>query len=195
MIFHFGLFPGKNLWKLLQCTKHHFWPILPIWGQNRIFLKVLFLKFYFLKKYWLSIIVQNFKNTNKQITISTGFKQLHGSRDTTTDKHEFIGPLQLKPGIQELRMIEINLCRITRKILLKCFLIFFLVNADWFMVTDWLSKNFWCQGEKSWKLSSINKNLIWHWKKFSEWYILTLQLYSMQKLLSLQRDLNNWLQM
>ena len=42
------------------------------------------------------------KKTSKQIPINTCFGWKHGSTGTKTDKHEFIGPFQLRPGVQEL---------------------------------------------------------------------------------------------
>ena len=59
MIVSLRLFPGKTNDKIFQKIekKHHFWPNLPIFGQNRIFLKILFLPVFLI----LNIIVPNLK--------------------------------------------------------------------------------------------------------------------------------------
>ena len=65
----------------------YFGPILPIFGQNRIFLKILFLA------YQLFLILTQypcpkFKKTNKQIPINTGFRWMNRCTHTKTDKHQ-----------------------------------------------------------------------------------------------------------
>ena len=90
MTFNFRLLPGETDPKIFQCKKHHFWPILLIFGQKQnskfCFYDCLFLI--------LSVIVPSLKK------LIGGFQATLGS-DGRTDKHKLIEPFRFMPRVQK----------------------------------------------------------------------------------------------
>ena len=74
MTFNFRLLPGETDPKIFQCKKHHFWPILLIFGQKQnskfCFYDCLFLI--------LSVIVPSLKKTDRRVPSNTGFWWTYG---------------------------------------------------------------------------------------------------------------------
>ena len=91
MVFHFRLFPGKINDKIFQKMRKtpflvNFGPTFHTFGQSRTFL--------ILTKY-------NCANFQKKKNYRADSKQHWFQTEPRTDKHDFMGPFLLKPGLQK----------------------------------------------------------------------------------------------